>query len=59
MLWLNYPEFQLLVCFIETKTEDIHEISLASCEYEMKNREKVSRVRSGGITLGYKLELTD
>jgi hypothetical protein len=56
---LNYPEFQLLVCFIKTKTEDIHEINLAGCEYEMKNREKVSRVRSGGITLGYKLELTD
>lgn len=58
MLWLNYPEFQLLVCFIETKIEDIHEINLAGCEYEMKNREKVSRVRSGRITLGYKLELT-
>jgi len=45
---LNYPEFQLLGCFIETKTEDIHEINLPGCEYEMQNREKVSRVRSGG-----------
>ncbi|CAG2251894.1 unnamed protein product [Mytilus edulis] len=41
---------------IETKTDDVDIIDLPGYEFRMKNRKKVSRNRSGGITLGYKLE---
>ena len=51
---LYYPEFENLiekhniVCFVETKTNDMDEIKLPGYKFHMKNRKTNSRVKSGG-----------
>jgi hypothetical protein len=57
---LHYPEFENLiekhniVCFVETKTDDMNdEIKLPGYKFHMKNRKTNSRVKSGGIIIGY------
>ncbi|CAG2204073.1 unnamed protein product [Mytilus edulis] len=61
---LQYPDFQELikkhsiVCFTETKTDDIDEIKLDDYKFVMKNRYKIAKRRSGGIVLGYKENLS-
>ncbi|CAG2185030.1 unnamed protein product [Mytilus edulis] len=60
---VNYPEFKdiidnhEIVCLVETKTDDIDVINLPGYEFKMKNRKKVTKTRSGGITVGYKEHL--
>jgi hypothetical protein len=55
----HYPEFENLiekhniVHFVETKTDDIDEIKLPGYKFHMKNRKTNSRVKSGGIIIGY------
>ena len=45
---------------IETQTDDIYIIDLPFYyEFKMENRKQVSGNMSGGITLGYKLELAN
>jgi exonuclease III len=57
---LQYPEFRNLlqsydiVCFVETKTDDIDIITLPGYKFVMKNREKITKNRSGGIMAGFK-----
>ena len=56
---LHYPEFENLVekhyivCFVETKTDDMDEIKLPGYKFHMKNRKTNSRVKSGGIIIEY------
>jgi hypothetical protein len=56
---LHYPEFENLiekhniVCFVETKTDDMNEIKLPGYKFHMKNRKTNSRVKSGGIIIGH------
>jgi hypothetical protein len=56
---LHYPEFENLiekhniVRFVETKTDDMDEIKLPGYKFHMKNRKTNSRVKSGGIIIGY------
>lgn len=60
---LNYPEFKNFVanydilCFQETKTDDLDTLHLDGFEFHMKNRFKCGKKCSGGITLAYKKEL--
>jgi len=60
---LNYPEFEILiklndiVCFSETKTDDLDKIELESFEFKMKNRGKFLNRKSGRLVVGYKKEL--
>jgi exonuclease III len=62
---VNYPEFKDLIkrhdilCFQETKTDDIDVLEIDGYEIKMKNRVKYGRVNSGGITLVYKRELNE
>ena len=62
---LCYPEFQELIqkhdilCFVETKTDDLDELKLPGYIFKMKNRKMISRVKSGGIVLGYKNVLSE
>ena len=57
---LQYPEFRNLIqsyeiiCFVETKTENIDIIILPGYKFVMKNREKNTKNRSGGIMVGFK-----
>ena len=61
----QYPEFIELVknydilCFVETKTDDMDEIDLPGYYVKMKNRSKISRVKSVGIILAYKEHLSE
>jgi hypothetical protein len=54
---LHFPEFENLVekhsivCFVETKTDDMDEIKLPGYIFHMKNRKTNSRVKSGGIII--------
>ena len=43
-----------ICCFVESKTDDLDEISVPGYKFEMKNRKKVSKVKSGGIVLAYR-----
>ena len=60
---LQYPEFGNLiqsydiVCFVETKTDDVDLINFPGYKFKMKNRKKISNRRSGGIMVGYKESL--
>ena len=62
---LQYPEFKNfiqnyeIVCFVETKTDDIDIIDFPGYNFHMKNRKKISNRRSGGITVGIKDTLKD
>ena len=55
-----YPEFESLikhydiVCFSETKTDDLNNIELDGYDLKMKNRGKFVHRKSGGLVLGYK-----
>ena len=57
---LQYPEFRNLiqsydiVCFVETKTDDIDIITLPGYKFVMKNWKKITKNRSGGIMVGIK-----
>ncbi|CAG2190917.1 unnamed protein product [Mytilus edulis] len=60
---INYPEFSELIykndiaCFVETKTDDLDDIRLKGYKFILKNRKKVSRIKSGGIALCFKEHL--
>ena len=62
---IQYPEFMELIegydilCFVETKTDDADEINLPGFILHMKNRFTFKRVKSGGIILAYKTELSN
>ena len=62
---LNYPEFNELIakndiaCFTETKTDDMDEIKLKGYKFIIKNRRTISKIKSGGIILGYKEQFQD
>jgi hypothetical protein len=43
-----------IVCFVETKTDDIDIITLPGYKFVMKNRKKITKNRSGGIMVGFK-----
>jgi hypothetical protein len=57
---LQYPEFRNLIqsyeiiCFVETKTDNIDIIILPGYKFVMKNRETNTKNRSGGIMVGFK-----
>ena len=57
---LFYAEFQCLinkfdiVCFQETKLDDIDIIDCENFIFKYKNRKKISNYKSGGIAIGYK-----
>ena len=57
---LQYDEFRELItchdilCFQETKTDDIDVLELENYEFVMKNRKKYGRVNSGGIVLAFR-----
>jgi hypothetical protein len=59
---LNYPEFHEFVntfdilCFVESKIDDLDEIVLPGFLIKMKNRKSFSNRKSGGIVLGFKEE---
>lgn len=60
---LRNPEFCELinsfdiVCFVETKTDDIDVIDFPGFIFNMKNRKMFSNRRSGGIVVGYRESL--
>ena len=60
---VHFPEFENLiekhniVCFVETKTDDMDEIKLPGYKFHMKNRKTNNRVKSGGIIIGYQEQL--
>ena len=62
---IQYPEFLELLnefsilCFVETKTDDLDVIDLPGYKFVMKNRSHLNRVKSGGIVLGFKESLSD
>ncbi|CAG2205169.1 unnamed protein product [Mytilus edulis] len=62
---LQYPEFENLirkhdvVCFVESKTDDMDDIHLSGYTLKFKNRRKISRVKSGGIVIGYRENLNN
>lgn len=62
---LQYPEFSDLIsgydilCLTESKTDSLDNIEINGFEVRMKNRSRVSNVKSGGITLAYKCSLSD
>ena len=62
---VQYPEFLDLInnydilCLVETKTDDVDEISIPNFEINMKNRFLFKRVKSGGIILAFKTYLVD
>jgi len=62
---IQYPEFLELVndydilCFVETKTDDVDEIDLPGFIIKMKNRFQFRRVKSGGIIVGFRKSLGD
>jgi hypothetical protein len=57
---LQYPEFRNLiqsyniVCFVETKTDDIDIITLPGYKFVIENRKTITKNRSGGIMVGFK-----
>lgn len=59
---LNYQEFHEFVktfdilCFVESKTDDLDEIVLPGFLIKIKNRKSFSNRKSGGIVLGFKEE---
>ena len=60
---LQYPEFQNLikkhdiVCFVETRTDEIDMLHFPGYSFHMKNRKKITNKRSGGIVIGFKTAL--
>ena len=62
---LNYHEFQELISmydilwFVESKSDDLDFFDIPGYEVKMKNRKKVAKVKSGGITIAYKTEISD
>ncbi|CAG2216217.1 unnamed protein product [Mytilus edulis] len=62
---IQYPEFIELIqnydilCFVETKTDDVDEINIPGYTVKMKNRCKFANVKSGGIILAYKSNLSE
>ncbi|CAG2241563.1 unnamed protein product [Mytilus edulis] len=62
---LQYPEFETLLqkheilCFVESKTDDMDEICIPGYKIKAKNRRKISRVKSGGIVLGFRENISD
>ncbi|VDI65868.1 Hypothetical predicted protein [Mytilus galloprovincialis] len=59
----QYPEFIKLIsdhdiiCLTETKTDNFDNIHIPEYTFKFKNRKSHSRVKSGGITFGYKNEI--
>ena len=57
---LQYPEFQNMIrnhdilCFVETKTDDLDVINFPGFKFIMKNRKNIAYRRSGGIMVGYR-----
>ena len=57
---LQYPGFQNLIrnhdilCFVETKTNDLDVINFPGFKFIMKNRKNIAYRRSGGIMVGYR-----
>lgn len=47
-----------IVCFVESKTDDIDIINFEGYQFNMKNRKPFAKVKSGGIIIGYKNELS-
>ena len=62
---LQYPDFLELVnkfnilCFVETKTDDVDEIEIPGFTVKMKNRFKFRKIKSGGIILAVRNNLTN
>jgi hypothetical protein len=48
-----------ILCFVETKTDDVDEIDLPGFIIKMKNRFQFRRVKSGGIIVGFRKSLGD
>ena len=61
---LNYPDFTELInrydllCFTETKTDDLDNVELNDYVFFSKNRNTCTRVRSGGIVVGIRETLS-
>ena len=57
---LSYPEFQNMIrnhdilCFVETKTDDLDVINFPGFKFIMKNRKNIAYRGSGGIMVGYR-----
>ena len=57
---LQYPEFQNMIrnhdilCFVETKTDDLDVINFPGFKFIMKNRKNIAYRRSGGIMVRYR-----
>lgn len=49
----------MILCFQETKTDDLEEINNDGFEIIMKNRIKYGRVNSGGIKLAFRHNLSE
>lgn len=49
----------MILCFQETKTDDLDEIYIEGFEIIMKNRIKYGRVNSGGIKLAFRRNLSE
>ena len=55
-----YPEFKSLIndydiiCFTETKLDDLDNLESDDFLFRYKNRKKVATYKSGGIAIGYK-----
>ena len=62
---LNYLAFQELIskydilCFVESKSDDLDFFDIPGYELKMENRKKVAKVNPGGITIAYKAEILD
>ena len=47
-----------IVCFVESKTDAMDIINFEGYQFNMKNRKLFAKVKSGGIIIGYKNELS-
>ena len=45
--------------FVESKSDDLDFFDIPGYEMKMKNRKKVAKLKSGGITIAYKTEISD
>ena len=44
-----------IVCFVESKTDDIDIINFEGYQFNMKNRKPFAKVKSEEIIIGYKM----
>jgi hypothetical protein len=44
----------VIICLVESKTDDRDEIKLPGYIFKLKNQKKIAKVKSGGILLGLK-----